>query len=327
MGAYEDMLARRAVNVRPELSGGSGYFAARGTTLDPSLFHSGDHLIPEVRRLILSQLYGFLERRYPHPQVWTEVWIAGSGITSAWNASRESNGAPGDLDCLLGLDYARLRSLVRALGGSSDQAIARYLNQQMHDELWPHTEATHIGASVYEVTYYVNNNVGIGQDALLTINPYAAYNVTHDVWTVHPVEVPGDFGDHYFSAEDRRVAHEDYVTAAALQHQLIDLQQRLRDASPAEHVNLLPQLHDLVRAGAEAFDSIHKGRREAFTPGGKGYFDAANYRWQAGKGSGAINVLRQLKQLDEAAHRDLAHGRCTDVDHLLTMGALANGGR
>lgn len=327
MGAYEDMLARRAVNVTPELAGGSGYFAQRGTTLDPSLFENGDHLRPEVRRLILSTLYRFWERKYPHPQLWSTLWIAGSGITTAWNASRESNGAPGDLDVLIGVDYQQLRSMVHGFSGSSDQAIAHWLNKEMHDELWSHTDNTRIGSGFYELTFYVNDGVGTGRDALLAINPYAAYNVTDDVWTMHPVEVPTDFGEHYFSDEDRARAHADYVTAAELQQRYMAVLPHLQDGNPVTTANSLRELHDVVRMGAAAFDSVHQGRRAAFGPGGRGYFDPANYRWQAGKGSGAINVLRQLKQLDEAAHRDLVSGHCTDTNHLLVMAALANGGR
>lgn len=325
MGAYEEMLARRAIGARVSMSGGSGYFAQRGSSLDPSLF-DGDRLRPEVRRTVLSLLYRFWDRKYPHAQLWSKLWIAGSGITTAWNASREANGAPGDLDCLIGVDYEQLRAAVPAFSGSSDQAIAHYLNQEMHDQLWPSTDHYRIGSGVYEVTFYVNDGVGIGKDALLAINPYAAYNVSDDEWTLHPVEVPKDFGDHYFSEQDRALAAADASFASSTLEKFGQLQVQMARADQPHRVNLLREMHSVVRDGAARFDNIHHGRRAAFGPGGQGYFDPANYRWQAGKGSGAITVLRALKQLDEAAHRDVAQ-KCSDPEHLLVIAALSNGGR
>lgn len=321
---YEEALARRAAAANPTLSGGSGYFAERSKTLDPSLFEYGDHLKDEVRATVLSYFYNWAnEVGFRGMHRCTTLWLAGSGITTAWDADREAGDEPGDLDCLIGIEYTLFTEMNPVYRGSSNDDIASELNRMMHGSLWPKTARTQIGSSVYELTYYVNPGVGAGPNDLLAINPYAAYNVNEDTWTLHPVQVPEGFSADYFSAHDRQVVAEDL---AAAQHLLNVFQiVRQRQQQHPHDVATLRDLHDVVRHGAAAFDAIHDGRKAAFRPGGKGYFDPANFRWQAAKGNGAITVLRALKQLDEQAHADTG-APCGDVGHLLLTAAIANGG-
>lgn len=321
---YEEALARRAlVAPTPQMVGSSGYFAQRSPGLDPALFERGDHLRPEVRRLLLSRLYDFWGRIYAYPQDWSTAWIAGSGITTAWNADREAGGAPGDLDILIGVDYSAFFQHNPRYRGNSEKALAQHFNKELHDGLWSTTASTSINGSVYEVTYYVNPG---GAD-IRDINPYAAYDVTNDSWTVHPVDVPAGFGPDYFSNDDRALIGRDQDQASGIvarYNQALNRLSSLKHGAP-EAVNVARDLHQIVREGSLLFDAIHQGRKAAFHPDGKGYFDIANYRWQAGKGSGTIPAMRVLKQLDKAAHQDITDV-CDDPDHLLLVASLANGG-
>ncbi len=325
MTAYEDVLARRvAATGHVAMEGGSGYFAPRASGLDPTLFEHGDHLRPEVRQLILGKLYVFWAKRYHAPREWSTAWIAGSGITTAWNADREGGAAPGDLDVLIGVDYANFYRFNPQYAGNPESALVHHFNQQLHDELWPSTAEQRIGTSTFELTFYVNP----GGSDIRDINPYAAYDVSHDQWTVHPVEVPEGFSEDYFDADARHLVQTDTAragTIVATFNRQADTVAALQPGTPY-FVTAARALHQTVRDGADLFSVIHDGRRAAFAPGGKGFFDVANYRWQAGKGSGAVNALRRIKQLDEATHRDVIP-QCDDVDHLLLMAGLANGGR
>lgn len=324
MGYYEDMLAKRAITAGAvQMAGSSGYFAARAPGLDLALFERGDHLRPDVRRLILSSLYGFWGQRYAYPQSWSTAWIAGSGITTAWNADRESGGAPGDLDVLIGVDYPAFFRNNPRFAGNPESALAHHFNQELYDGLWGHTARTSINGSVYELTFYVNP----GATDIRDINPYAAYDVSNDSWTVHPVEVPAGFDESYFDANARAVVDHDLSQATGVMaeyNRALEGLRGLTQGSPA-FVNASKALHDVVRRGAAIFDSVHDGRRAAFALSGKGYFDPANYRWQAGKGNGVVPAMRQLKQIDEYAHKDVGV-ICSDSDHLLLIAGLANGG-
>lgn len=325
MSAYEDMLARRAAGVgQLQMAGGSGYFAARAQGLDPALFERGDHLQPSVRLLVLKQLYTFWSARYQAAREWSTAWIAGSGITTAWNADREGGDAPGDLDVLIGVDYAAFFRWNPKYAGNPESALAHHFNQELHDGLWPSTANIRINNSMFELTYYVNPG---GAD-IRDINPYAAYDVSNDTWTVHPVDVPVGFSADYFRPDERAATANDTSHAGSILARFNDLQQQLGALQPAspQYANLSVAMHGVIRDGAAVYDVIHDGRRAAFAPGGKGYFDFANYRWQAGKATGAVNAMRRLKQLDEVAHRDVSQP-CDDVGHLLLVAGLANGGR
>lgn len=319
--SYDEALARRALAAQPQLAGGSGYFAPRAQGLDPALFRN-ERLLPDVRLHVLHTLFYYWATHYSSPQVWATVWLAGSGITTAWNADREAGGAPGDLDTLIGIDYNKFFAYNPRYVGNSEGALAQHFNQQLHDELWPSTARTVLNGSVYELTYYVNP----GGSDIRDINPYAAYDVTHDSWTVHPVDVPVGFSDAYFSDADRALVASDHERASAIVEHFNQLKHQISiETDQARVLNKATALHNVVRAGAALFDEIHDGRHAAFAPGGKGYFDAANYRWQAGKGSGAVPAARVLKQLDEQVHRDLAQP-CESTAHLLLLAGLVNGG-
>lgn len=321
---YEDALARRAASASPlVMAGSSGYFARRAQGLDPALFQ-GDRLRPEVRRLVLATLYRFWAQHYHAPQSWSTAWIAGSGVTTAWNADREAGGAPGDLDVLIGVHYPAFFAHNPRYAGNSEVSLAAHFNQELHDGLWGSTDHTVINGSVYELTYYVNP----GGSDITAINPYAAYNVSDDSWTVHPVAVPDDFSAAYFNNIDRQKVQYDQQEAIGIlgsYNMLLNEFGDLVSGSP-QWVNKASALHDVVRRGAALFDEIHDGRHVAFAPGGRGYFDPANYRWQAGKGNGTVPAMRALKQLDQAAHRDIG-AVCSNPDHLLLLAALANGGQ
>jgi hypothetical protein len=47
--------------------------------------------------------------------------------------------------------------------------------------------------------------------------------------------------------------------------------------------------------GNALYNEIHENRSIAFSPEGQGYGDFHNYRWQAGKRSGAISDLRKIR--------------------------------
>jgi hypothetical protein len=325
--SYDEALARRvAESSSPGFLGGSSYFAPRGLGLDPHLFDADGYIQPVVRTMVLSTLYRYLaELRLANARSWSRVWFAGSGITTAWDSDREAGGAPGDLDTLLGVDYQSMRQSNPDMIGSPDDAIASWLNQTMHAGLWPKTDHAPINGRSYELTYYVNPGVGSAPGDILSINPYAAYDLTGNVWTLEPLAVPDGFNDSFFSPQARERTQEDHARALGIQTRFYQAKAALdAQPDPARARNQLVDLHDIIRYGAEAFDSIHDGRHAAFAAGGKGFFDDANYRWQAGKGNGTVTALRFFKQLDEAAHRDVFGGE-DSTEHLLLTAALANG--
>lgn len=274
--------------------GESGYFSAPSQVLDPRLFGSTEKVRSEVRHWILRTLYDYWEPKYHNPKVWSTVWLAGSGISYQWSADRGN----GDLDVLIGIDFPLFfRYNDRYLGFGEDD-VADMINQDLHQGLWPRTNSTEIGsvgppheggtADVFEVTFYVNPRSTDIRD----INPYAAYNVTEDEWTVRPPVLSQNpaqaFPQPFWDAANTERRYADSLiqrynqVASQIGSQQVN--------SPAWH-NTSRQLEVLTSQASTLFDSIHLGRRNAFGPGGSGYGDYYNFRWQFHKRGGTVQAL------------------------------------
>ncbi|MFL4491813.1 hypothetical protein ACJ6WD_11235 [Streptomyces sp. VTCC 41912] len=290
-------LGDNAQPIREAAIGASGYFSSPADHLDPNLF-IGDHIIFDVRKWLLNTLYEFWGTRYNGAGQWSEVWLAGSGISYQWAADRGN----GDLDVLIGVDFSAFGWYNPDYAGMTSQEIADLFDEELKAELWPDIATTQIGDRVYEVTYYVNPN----SREIKNINPYAAYSLTRDEWTVRPPELPANprdlYSDDFKDAADRdtteahRLVTAYNATAEEMQHS---------PQGGGHWVTLGSQLKTIVAQAAQLFDDIHLGRRAAFAPGGSGYGDFANYRWQAAKESGAVEMLRSIKDVQVATHHQV----------------------
>lgn len=311
-------------------AGESGYFSTPSDALDPHLFEAGtDHIRPEIRRWILDRLYSFWKTRYHNPEDWSRVWIAGSGISYQWSASRGN----GDLDILIGVDFVQFWQDNPRYHGLSEQDVAEIFNQEFHAELWPETAEVEFSSTrdgdlkqSYEVTFYVNPNSTDIRD----IKPYAAYDLTGDTWTVRPP-----------SGEDFNHPKEFYDYAEEEARHARDLVERFnthinqaRGEKPGtpRWYNSVRQVDLLASQASDLFDSIHLGRKNAFNPGGSGYGDYHNFRWQYHKQQGTAQALNAVRKAHLTAHQEfnerLYGGPIDAADVALRRAALWNrGGR
>ncbi len=287
--------------------GASGYFSERSPQLDPHLFSGGAEsagVRPEICKWMLDTLYGYWETQFKNPRQWSTVWIAGSGISYQWDANRGN----GDLDILIGVDWPLFfRHNDRYLGfGESD--MADIMNTGMKQDLWPKTAETEFSSTApggltqgYEVTYYVNP----GSTDIRDIKPYAAYDLTHNRWVVHPPDseqtshksVPKEWWDH---VEDERRMADSLVS----RYNGLATQAKVQPAeSPGWH-NTMRMIEVTTAQAQSMFDDIHLGRKNAFGSGGEGYGDFHNFRWQAHKQFGSIQALNQLGKAQQTAREE-----------------------
>ena len=274
--------------VVPQITPGStSYFSAPSSELDPKLFE-GTHLKSWVRSGVLSLLFEYMGPRYTNPHSWTKAWIAGSGVSYQWEASRQ----PGDLDCLVGINYVAFRKDNPEFSGYSDVEISAMFNEDFNTYLMPNTR----NWEGYELTFYVNP-----QSDIRDINPYAAYDLTGDVWTVTPEHNPQP---PYSKAWEQR-AQRDHDMAVEMVNRYSSALSEIQSATnPAHRVNAERKLNLAVDQAVGFYDDIHSGRKVAFSRVGSGYSDYNNYRWQAGKRSGAIQALRTLKDYKSASDKE-----------------------
>lgn len=278
----------------------TSYFSHPSDRLDPVLFE-GTHMRPEVRgwairtvHSLLQEESDFLATGLRHPETWTRIWIAGSGVSYQWEASRQ----PADIDILLGIDYVEMRRANPAFVSFADSEIAAMLNQHFALEMrGPAGEFPFSDAFDYEVTVYVNRGVSAARDAISTINPYAAYDVTQDEWAVTPQPMSTSINPAWEMAAERdRQFAEDLVSEYG--NALRGIQEA---RNPAHRTNAEARLHQIMEAADGLYDEIHSGRRSAFTTAGSGYSDFGNYRWQAGKRNGVIQASKKIREYLKAA--------------------------
>lgn len=261
----------------------TSYFGGAQDALDPRLF-DGDHLHPQIRHEILTMLDTFLASLYKHPQDWTNAWLAGSGVSYQWSAARY----PADLDCLVGVDYPTFRADNPQYRGLSDDEIARQINEDFNAGLSLHTKEWR----GFELTFYVNSDSW----DITAINPYAAYDLVRNQWSVEPSYQGAPYTREWASKADR-----DHATATEITRRYTQALTELKGAqNPAHRVNAERALRMAVDQGASLYEELHAGRKVAFSRTGAGYSDFNNYRWQAGKGSGTIQAMKKLKDYSDS---------------------------
>lgn len=286
----------------------TSYFSAPAQELDPTLF-DGRSLKPWVRNGIITLLNDFLGVRYRHTELWSHPWLAGSAVSYQWQAARE----PGDLDCLVGVDFVQFRKANPEFRGLSDGEIASQLNEEFRNELHGQTE----NWNGFELTFYVNP----GATDIRSIKPYAAYDLKYNEWTVHPD--PQQSAPSIPEWDKIAGADEDLARQIVTRFTQAAEDFRLSQSSAARR-NAENRMTVAGAQGNALYNEIHSNRSLAFAPGGQGYGDFNNYRWQAGKRSGAIQQLRQVrKQMQDSLQSTNPYGvELPDTATLIRRAAL-----
>ena len=296
-----DILAMRAATApAPGMQrGSSSFFTTPTQGLDPNLFE-GDQMLPGVREWIARTGYDFLNTRYKGAHTWATIWVAGSGVTYQWSAAR----SPGDLDVLVGVKTQSFKQHNPEFKGTSDTEIAHHVTDTFR-VLGKQTEQQHIGEGVYEVTWYVNPGAADIRD----IHPYAAYDVTHNRWTVRPPDLPGDWGTGYFPHDWWQIIGREKKHAHEIIGEFLGARQHyLMSTDDAQRRNAATSLDYAAVQAQVFFDDIHDNRRLAFSPQGNGYSDWHNFRWQAHKRNGVIPALHAIAALRKTALEESEEG-------------------
>lgn len=282
---YVSSFGGKDVSISP---GSTSYFSEPSAGLDPHLFE-GMHLRSWVRNSVLRFLFDHLAVIYQDPHRWVSAWLAGSGVSYQWESARQ----PGDLDCLVGIDYVTFRRLNSDYAGMTNEEIAGMFNEEFNTDLMPKTS----NWEGFELTYYVNP-----QSNIIDINPYAAYDLIDDNWTVEPVRSQNP----PYSRSWEQRANKDYEDAMTLVRRYSQALTEFKGSlgNPASQVNAERKLQLAIDQAADMYEDIHHGRKTAFSRVGAGYADFNNYRWQAGKQSGIIQALKLIKDYRDEAQKN-----------------------
>jgi hypothetical protein len=253
----------------------------------------------------MALLMDFLNLHYRHPELWAQPWLAGSGVSYQWEAARE----PGDLDCLVGVNFIQFRKANPEFTGLSDREIAAELNEEFHENLQLQTS----NWNGYELTFYVNPSA----TNIRAIKPYAAYDLKHDDWTVtpDPNQTP------MWNAEWDQIAKRDAEMAESAHNRFNGALQDVQMSSNGPMKRNAENKMTMAAAQANAlYNEIHENRSIAFSSEGQGYNDFNNYRWQLGKRYGTIDKLRAIREYMKTNLTQ--HVELPDADTLVRRAAL-----
>lgn len=287
------------------MANSTAYFSAPAPDLDPRLFE-GRSLRSPIRHGVLSLLNDFLGHTYRHPDLWAHAWLAGSAVSFQWSAER----SPSDLDCLFAVNFVQFRKANPEYRGLTDKEIADQLNEDLHTGLHPQTE----NWNGFELTFYA-----ITASDITAIKPYAAYDLKFNEWSVTPnpaLVAPSNPTWDSVANEDYAMAHQAYMRATKAYQDL-----QLMHSGP-QHRNQEVALQAAAQQAEALYGLIHGGRSEAFSTSGEGYADFHNYRWQAGKRSGAVNLLKDVRKVAAQHFGRTSEVALPDASTLLRKAAL-----
>ena len=272
-------------------TGASSYFSKPSEILDPNLFTEREKLRPDVRQSLLNTLMSYMSIRYRNPQFWLVAWLAGSGISYQWFASRGN----GDLDVLLGINYSEFVTQNPSFEWMDRSEIAETITKDLRENLWPQTTHTYIGYGEYEVTYFLNEFVEGSQSSIVNIHPYAAYSLNDDSWIVKPPKLPEDphslYPDEYYVQAQ---ANKDAAQTIIDRYNKLNIESKAIYPGSPQDINNRRHKKLIQSEARNLFDNLHLGRKMAFSNQGVGYGDFYNFQWQAAKESGIINALNEL---------------------------------
>jgi len=104
---------------------------------------------------------------------------------------------------------------------------------------------------------------------------------------------------------------------------LTDLQ---NSTHPAARTDAERRFKMAVEQAVSLFDTVHEGRKTAFSGTGQGYDDWGNYLWQMGKKAGWVPALRQIKdyhqRASQASNVDTYGVELPDSDLLIRRAAM-----
>ena len=276
-----------------EQHGTSGFWSQPESGLDPRLIDPKTcDVRDDVRKETLDTLYNFWREIYDDPEQWSTVWIAGSALSHQYTEHEQP-----DLDVLIGVDYPKFYADNPGYRGLSKKALSDKFNDEFRSILDMQT-LNFMGE--FEATFYVNP----GATDIRSINPYAAYNLSDDEWTVEPIDVPQQWDPRsQFPTEWWQMLDTEVNNASTLVDQYSALADRVKSSKigSIQQTSSVVQLRKIIDRATGMFTDIHSKRKMAFSPNGKGFLDFYNLRWQVHKKAGTVKALHDIATLSKGA--------------------------
>jgi hypothetical protein len=253
----------------PDVIGGyplptGAQFSPQKPTLDPAIFTSDEQMRPEVRDWCLTEVNDFWQPRYGSWWEWARVYLAGSTASYWWSGDN-------DFDILIGVSTYLLARYHPELARLGQPALCDHFNAEFKEGFNRDQVAVPGHDEPYSLTAYCNPY----SFDIRNIRPYAAYDITANLWAVHPAKLPRGFS----AKELPRAFWESVAKMGSHIHDVLAEDEPER----AQHA-------------AELLDQLHHGRQLAYSSIGSGVFDQRQIMWLA------LERLGVLQDLVTAVH-------------------------
>lgn len=270
-------MMRTAVWRIPDVIGGyplptGAQFSAQKQHLDPAIFTPAEMMWPQVRDWCLSEVNYFWQPRYGNWWTWAKVYLAGSTASYWWSGDN-------DFDLLVGVSsYYLARAHPEMAGLALDQAqLCAHFNEEFKEGFNRDAVAVPGHAEPYSLTLYANPN----SYDIRNIRPYAAYDISDNIWAVHPAKLPRGF-----SAKSMSRTFWEQV------------------AKMADHIKdvLAEPEPERTERATELLEQLHHGRQLAYSGQGTGVFDQRQIMWLTLERQGVLQELITAVHPDAAPH-------------------------
>jgi hypothetical protein len=258
----------------PDVVGGyplptGAQFSPQKQGLDPAIFTRDEQMRPDVRDWCLSEVNDFMQPRWGDWWLWAKIYLAGSTASYWWTGDN-------DFDLLMGVSS---HSFARAHPDlpSDQEAVCALLNAQFREEF--NVEAISVPGHTepYSLTLYANP----GSYDIRAIKPYAAYDISSDIWAVHPAKLPRGFSA-------REMPRSFWETVAKMANHVRDV---LDEPEP-----------ERTEHATELLEQLHHGRQLAYSQVGTGVFDQRQIMWLTLERLGVLQDLIQAVHPEAVPH-------------------------
>jgi hypothetical protein len=254
---------RTAVWRIPDVIGGyplptGAQFSTQKQHLDPAIFTPAEQMWPQVRDWCLSEVNYFWQPRYGSWWEWAKIYLAGSTASYWWTGDN-------DFDLLVGVDSVKCHRAHPELPVDQPELCAHF-NEEFKEGFNREEVAVPGHAEPYSLTLYANP---YSYD-IRNIRPYAAYDISDNIWAVHPAKLPRGFSA-------KALPRSFWETVARMADHIHDI---LDEPEPerSEHA-------------AELLEALHRGRQAAYSGVGSGVFDQRQILWLALERLGVLQDL------------------------------------
>lgn len=275
----------------PDVIGGyplptGAQFSVQKPILDPAIFTPAEQMWPQVRDWCLTEVNDFWQPLYGAWWEWAIIYLAGSTASYWWTGDNDFDLLVGVSNHLMAQSARRaqgpgylVEANMRLLGLSTlpQPELCAHFNEEFKEGFNRDEVVVPGHSEPYSLTLYANPD----SYDIRAIRPYAAYDISRNLWAVHPAKLPKGFSA-------KTLPRSFWETVAKMANHIRDI---LDEPEP-----------ERTEHAVELLEALHHGRQIAYSGVGSGVFDQRQILWLSLERLGVLQDLITEVHPDSAPH-------------------------